>query len=105
MEFTLYLHVPIQESKGSLTIMIFHVLGGTERGHELRGETKLSTKGTLCQVSHTAGEKLRVVGKSSRKPQPEDFPGSGNQAEVCWRSLLGFLLSLLCYLDQAVTLG
>ena len=52
MEFTLFLHYPIQVLKGSPSIMVLHVLGGTsflihvrERGHDLQGETKAFNEG------------------------------------------------------------
>ena len=56
MEFTLYLHVPIQELKvfsechdNSCARRNAFANSRSVRGHELRGETKRSRRATLCQ--------------------------------------------------------
>ena len=60
-----------------------------------RGEKQPRSRGgSLCQVRHTAGEKLAFPQQASGKVHvemwagrfespTEDYPGSGNQAEVC----------------------
>ena len=47
----------------------------SELGHELWGETKRSRRGTLCQVRHTAGEKLAFPQQVSGKVHVETWAG------------------------------
>ena len=90
------------------------------RGPEPRERgTKWMRRGSLCKVrqdfwgkacfSSAAVRKgaCRDVGRWVSEPRPEDFPGTGNRGKVCCGgvSVVGLLLSLLCYLGQAVTFG
>ena len=79
MAFTLFRHVPIQELKGSPSVIVIDVLGGTPFPIHVRnvvwGETKRSQKGTLCQVRHTAGEKLACSQQVSGKMHVETCAG------------------------------
>ena len=84
MKFTLFLHVAFQEFKGFPSNMTAGVLGGAPLPihvrPELREGTKWSRRDTLCKVRQVAVRKdaCRDVGLWLRKPQPEDFPQTGN---------------------------
>ena len=81
IESTLYLHVPIQELKGSPSIMIIHLLGGTPFPIHVRsvvmnsGEKQSVQGGVLC---------ARLLFLMSRRgPVAMKAPTAGNEAEVC----------------------
>ena len=82
------------------------------------GGTKWSRRGSLCKVRQDVGEKLAFPEQLSEKVPVETW-ASGCQSLNLWISqeqdikgrcavsgfFLGLILSLLCYLDQAVTFG